>query len=89
MILSPNILWYHHYVFFLLPMLVWIGWQRKNNLVTIWCLTGMLITQFDYFLLTGGLLVHIFGHLSILIVFFQSANKLETIENTKNLPTVR
>lgn len=77
MMLSPNILWYHHYVFFILPLLVWMAWQNKNNAVTIWCLAGMLIIQFDYFLLTGGLLIHIFGHLSILAVLLQSARKIE------------
>jgi hypothetical protein len=81
MMLSPNILWYHHYIFFLLPLMIWMAWQRNNKLITIWCLTGMLITQFDYFLLTGGLLVHIFGHASILIVLFQAAHRSKPIEN--------
>jgi hypothetical protein len=83
MMLSPNILWFHHYVFFLLPMLIWITWQDKNKWVTIWCLSGMLITQFDYFLLSGGLLIHLFGHVSILAVFYQStvkAGKIKTAE---------
>jgi len=81
MMLSPNILWYHHYVFFLLPLLVWIAWQRGSNSVMLWCLAGMLITQFDYFLLSGGLLIHIFGHLSILAVLVQSTRKDVPIEN--------
>lgn len=71
MMLSPNIMWYHHYVFFLLPLLIWMGWQRRSRAVTIWCMVGMLIIQFDYFLLSHGLLVHVFGHLSILIVLVQ------------------
>ncbi len=72
MLLAPNILWYHHYVFFLLPLLVWMGWRRDSQAVTLWCLAGMLLIQFDYFLLSGGLLVHVFGHLSILAVMFQA-----------------
>lgn len=75
MMLSPNILWYHHYVFFLLPLLVWMGWQQKNSLVTLWCLAGMLLVQFDYFLLSGGLLIHIFGYVSILIVLAQGMRR--------------
>jgi alpha-1,2-mannosyltransferase len=71
MMLSPNIMWYHHYVFFLLPLLIWMGWQRRSQAVTIWCMAGMLLIQFDYFLLSHGLLVHVFGHLSILIVLVQ------------------
>jgi hypothetical protein len=70
MLLSPNILWYHHYVFFLLPLLVWMGWRRDNLFVTLWCLVGMFLIQLDYFLLSGGLLIHVFGHLSILTVMF-------------------
>jgi hypothetical protein len=86
MMLSPNILWYHHYVFFLLPLLAWMAWQRWNKLVIIWCLIGMFIIQFDYFLLTGGLLVHIFGHLTILAVFFQSVSQ---ITSTKTPPELQ
>ncbi len=71
--LSPNIVWYHHYVFFLLPLLLWMAWRRDSIVVTLWCLAGMLLIQFDYFWLSGGLLIHIFGHLSILAVLFQSA----------------
>lgn len=71
MLLSPNILWYHHYVFFLLPLLVWMGWRRDSQAVTLWCLAGMLVIQFDYFALSGGLLVHFFGHLSILAAVTQ------------------
>ncbi len=70
MMFSPNIMWFHHYVFFLLPLLVWMAWQRSNP-VTIWCMAGMLIIQFDYYLLSGGLLIHLFGHLSMLVVLVQ------------------
>ena len=71
MLLAPNILWYHHYVFFLLPLLLWMAWRRDSLAVTLWCMAGMLLIQFDYFLLSGGLLIHVFGHLSILAVIFQ------------------
>jgi hypothetical protein len=71
MMLSPNIVWYHHYVFFLLPLFVWMAWQRSNKAVTLWCMGGMMVVQFDYFLLSQGLLIHLFGHLSILIVLVQ------------------
>jgi hypothetical protein len=80
MLLSPNILWYHHYVFFLLPLVGWITWQNQSRTVLAWCLAGMLIIQFDYFLLTGGLLVHFFGVLSILAVLFQSSQRPGTLK---------
>lgn len=75
MMLSPNVLWYHHYVFFLLPLLVWMAWRRDSRPVTLWCMGGMLVIQFDYFLLSGGLLIHLFGHLSILAVMGQGLSK--------------
>jgi alpha-1,2-mannosyltransferase len=71
--LASNIVWYHHYVFFLLPLLLWMAWRRDSLAVTFWGLAGMLLIQFDYFWLSGGLFIHIFGHFSILAVLFQSA----------------
>lgn len=66
MMLSANIMWYHHYVFILLPLLVWMAWQRLRPEVVIWCFSGLLFIQFDRWLLTGGMLAHVFGHASIL-----------------------
>jgi len=68
MMLSPNIMWYHHYVFMLLPLFVWMGWKRLHPLVILWCLIGLFITQIDRRMWTYGLLVHIFAHLSILAI---------------------
>jgi len=66
MTLSPNILWYHHYVFLLLPIFIWMGSSRLKLSVLSWCFFGLLLIQLDRWLLTYGLLIHIFGHLSIL-----------------------
>lgn len=82
MMLSPNIMWYHHYVFFLLPLLVWMAWQRSKR-VTLWCMAGMLLIQFDYFLLSRGLLIHIFGHLSMLFVLAQGMMANEKMVQNK------
>lgn len=82
MMLSPNIVWYHHYVFFLLPLLVWMAWRRDSRAVTLWCLGGMLVIQFDYFLLSGGLLIHLFGHLSILAVLVHGMANLQRKTNS-------
>lgn len=81
MMLSPNVMWYHHYVFFLLPLLVWMAWRRESSVVTPWCMGGMLLIQFDYFLLSGGLFVHLFGHLSILAVLAQAMANLQRKPN--------
>jgi Glycosyltransferase family 87 len=66
MMLSANIIWYHHYVFFLLPLLIWMAWKRLDPKVVAWCFGGLLVIQLDRWLLTYGLLAHIFGHLTIL-----------------------
>ncbi|MEW5940641.1 MAG: glycosyltransferase family 87 protein [Chloroflexota bacterium] len=66
MVLSPNIVWYHHYVFLLLPILIWIAWSKFKPTVIAWCLLGALVIQVDRYLPPYGLLIHIFGHLSLL-----------------------
>jgi alpha-1,2-mannosyltransferase len=83
MMLSPNIIWYHHYVFFLLPLLLWMAWRRDSQAVTLWCMAGMLLIQFDYFLLSRGLLIHVFGHLSILAVMFQGVGSQKRVTSEK------
>jgi hypothetical protein len=66
--LYPNILWYHHFVFFLVPLLVWIGWASQHRWVLAWVLAGMLVVQIDRWYLTHGLLIHLFGNASILLL---------------------
>jgi sugar lactone lactonase YvrE len=66
MMLSPNVMWYHHYVFALLPLLVWMAWSRLRPAVVLWCFTGLLLIQMDRWYLTYGLLIHVFGHASML-----------------------
>jgi hypothetical protein len=70
--LAPNVLWYHHYVFLLLPVLVWLAWRRKHPMVVIWCFLGLTLIQMDrlysFLEVTDGALAHAFGHLSILTI---------------------
>ncbi|GAB4403814.1 MAG: hypothetical protein OHK0052_26620 [Anaerolineales bacterium] len=68
MTLSPNIMWYHHYVFLLLPVFVMIAWLRLNTRIVLWCLVGLLTVQWQRTVFPYGLLVHIWGHLSWLMV---------------------
>jgi hypothetical protein len=62
----PNVLWYHHYVFILLPMLVWMAWSKLNPFVVAWIVLGMISVQLDRWYWTQGILPHLFVHLSIL-----------------------
>lgn len=73
MTLVPNVMWYHHYVFLLLPLLVWVGWRRFDWRVLAWCSAGLLLIQLDRFLLTYGLLVHLFGRATMIAVVFHQA----------------
>jgi len=76
MMLAPNILWYHHYVFILLPLLVWMAWRRLNTRVTLWCLAGLFIIQVDRRQLTYGLLIHLFAHISLWLILGQQIGQL-------------
>jgi hypothetical protein len=72
----PNVMWYHHYVFILLPLLIWMAWMRLDLRVVIWCLAGMIIIQSDRFSLTDGLLIHIFVQVSIISIIVWQAKQL-------------
>jgi hypothetical protein len=65
MMLSPNIMWYHHYAFILLPMMIAMGWSRLKIPVLIWCFIGFIVIQLDRHFPPYGLLIHIFSHLSL------------------------
>lgn len=75
MALVPNVMWYHHYVFLLLPLLVWAGWQRFDWRILAWCSTGLLIIQLDRFL-THGLLTHLFGRATMILVLYHQARSI-------------
>jgi glycosyl transferase family 87 len=68
MMLAPNILWYHHYIFMLLPLLVWMGWKGIDESVVIWCCIGLLIVQIDRRVPPYGLAIHVFSNISMLVV---------------------
>ena len=70
MMLAPNILWYHHYVFMLLPLLVWMGWRGLDSSVVTWCCIILLIVQIDRRVPPYGLAIHIFSNITMLIVLF-------------------
>jgi hypothetical protein len=82
MTLAPNVMWYHHYVFMLLPLLIWMGWRKLDDRVVAWCLAGLLIVQIDRTCLTNGLLIHVFGHISLLSVLIWQARHFVIGEKT-------
>ncbi len=73
---SPNIMYYHHYVFILLPVFIWIAWRRFNPVVVAWCLTGLILIQVDRWYWTSGLLPHLFVHASILWILADQVRHL-------------
>lgn len=64
--LSPNVMWYHHYVFLLLPLLILLGWSRNNLLVTIWVFVFMIVIQLDRAAFSEGIAIHLLGQITIL-----------------------
>ena len=68
MLLSPSIVWYHHYVFLLLPVFVWMAWSRLDIRVVLWCFLGLLIVQLDRHRAPHGLFVHLWSHVSLLVI---------------------
>jgi hypothetical protein len=85
---SPNIMWYHHYIFLLPPLLVWMAWWKLKKEQVLWVITGMLIVQIDYYFLTTGLLIHLFVQLSILRVLAQQYSKLRMSEPARSISVV-
>ena len=81
-IVAPSIMWYHHYVFILLPIFVWIAWSQFNPTVALWCFIGLVLIQVDRWYWTFGLLPHLFAHASILILLaWQIANRIPQSES--------
>ena len=80
MTLAPNVMWYHHYTFLILPLLVWMGYAKLAPQVVYWCLLGMLIIQVDRWALTHGLLIHVFAHLSLLAILAGQASRCYVTE---------
>ena len=74
-VLSTNVIWYHYYVFLLLPLALWVVDSRNNDRVVAWTLVGLLIIQVDRWLLTTGLLSQIFCFLTFLVLFLQITTK--------------
>ena len=68
MAISPNIMWYHHFVFVLLPLLVWMARSKLNPLVVGWCLLGLFVMQYDRWHPPYGLLFHAHCHASLLLI---------------------
>lgn len=85
---SPNVMWYHHYVFLLHPLLIWMAWQKLERGLVLWIMSGLLIIQIDYYFLTTGFLIHLFVQLSILRVIYQQYSTLREMRQTTAQPAV-
>lgn len=85
--LMPNVMWYHHYVFFLLPVFVWLAWSRQRPAVVVWCCLGLALIQVDrqhgILEVTRGALAHAFGHLSILFVLVRQLLQVRRLLRSK------
>lgn len=68
MVLAANVLWYHHYIFLLLPFAIWMAWRKLELRVVAWCFVVLFIVQVDRWTLTYGLLNQLVLHLTLLII---------------------
>ncbi len=61
--LSPNIMWYHHYIWLFFALLLLMIWRSFNPRVVLWVMLSLFVVQLDRFALpTSGLLIHLFAH---------------------------
>lgn len=80
MAISPNVMWYHHFVFLLLPVLVLICWGDLHPRLVLLSIGLLLLTQLDRFNLGKGLFVHIAFHLlAIALVIIQIQPRLAAV----------
>jgi hypothetical protein len=86
--ISPNIMWYHHYVFLLLPLFTWMAWRKLDQRLVLWIMTGMTIIQIDYYFLTTGFMIHLLVQFSILCVIYQQYSGLRQSQSLDNVVTV-
>jgi len=83
MAILPNIMWYHHYVFVLLPILIWMGWKYPDFKITAWCLLGLTIIQVERYL-TFGFLAHVFVHISMLLILLGQIRQFYSQRDTQS-----
>jgi hypothetical protein len=85
MMLAPNILWYHHYVFMLLPLLVWMAWKGLDKSIVIWCCLLLLIVQIDRRVPPYGLAIHLFSNITMWIVLFGQIREFSLRKNRREV----
>ncbi len=61
--LSPNIMWYHHFIWLFFALLLLLLWQNFKPGVLAWVMIVLIVIQIDRFALpTSGLLIHLLAH---------------------------
>ena len=72
---TPNVVWDHHFVLFLMPLLVWMAWSNFRAPVVLWCCGGLALVQAARAgivpvrdSLDSALYAHAFGLSSILLL---------------------
>jgi hypothetical protein len=81
---ASNHMWYHYYIFFLLPLFVWIAWSRFHPWVIAWCFVGLTTIQLESWLWPQGLLPHLFAHLSMVgILAWQIAHTFQATRRAR------
>ncbi len=72
----PNVMWYHHYVYLLLPILILLGICRLRPAVVVWCGALMMDIQIERWHGTRGLTAHVMVHITMLALLFWLGRRL-------------
>ena len=73
---APAVVWYHHFVFIVPALFLWMASRRLNRAVVTWCVFGMVLIECDRFALTYGLLSQLFVQASILALVAGQARQV-------------
>ena len=73
---APAVVWYHHFVFIVPALFLWMASRGLNRGVVAWCVFGMALINLDRFGLTYGLLSQLFVQVSILILIVGQARQV-------------
>jgi hypothetical protein len=89
--LSPNIMWYHHYIWLFFALLFLLLWQNFNPKVLAWVMVTLIVIQIDRFALpTGGLLIHLMAHptfIGLLVWMVRRFKRRRRISSPKTAPS--
>ena len=85
-VLSQNLLWYHHYTLWLIPLLAFSA--RRGVAWNAWIFGGLLVIQLDRIAFTHGSLIHVWGQITVAAVLIhQLTTARSTTDQVERAPS--